>query len=921
MTTTSSSSSLLSLVDSIPDIKMDPLKYVFETLALSQTPDGALWLEFGVWSGRTINYIAQYASGRVYGFDSFEGLPETWRPGFEKGEFNRGGALPAVRSNVQLVKGWFSDTLPGFLRERPGQQVAFLHLDADLYSSTIFVLEALKDRLDGCVVVFDELVNYDGFDGATGELRAWHEFVSKHEVDYKWIGMNGRVGAGGEQAALRIRSVRIIAEKEDVQQQSKSNNVYFAVFAGRRRYLSILVRYLDRLIAAASITEVHLWDFTRTKDDAAYLRELCSNSSSSRYRLMKPNGRHSGATPDSTWADAYQYYLEESFPPDSVLVKCDDDVVHLSGGVAGFDAFIATVMRHDGAPSKHALFFPNIVNNDACARAQNTMRALGGSSVEHYYNLLAPLEPIDYDARTARGVGEPMTDWYKRTDRATAAHRYFLANRASYDDCAVETLSWDSRFSINMFAAKMSTAQMAFTLMKTVGGFSSDERFLSADLCRLLDRPNLIVPSLTVVHFAYSYQDGAALDAEFLHRYDALSCDRKEEKDCSTELRPPVVPPALRAHLENMAANPNGMPLAHREFLHKLRNEFGFEPEVAYDLGSCVGHWTKAAREVWPRAQYVLFDGYAPYEFLYVRAKEMYHIGVLSDADDRVVRFYQNDNGPNGNSYFREVGCPYGDFFPADQYVERTCRTLDSVVAERGFPAPDLIKIDVQGCEMDIIKGALATLRSAQYLIVELQDTNYNDGAPKADVTLPFIESLGWTCIARKFSDNGPDADYCFRRNDVNALPVPPPSPQQQPQLAVPQPLFRELRTLHPQVTGYLDLVRVVNKEEAAAATIELVGWAFQLGAPAFACQVRFRSATPPGIALYLQAVRRDDVVAAHYNQQKQPLPLLPAIAWCGWNQTLRGQQWVGGGTLEMEILNADDDWEWVAFMKVAAAV
>jgi hypothetical protein len=150
-----------------------------------------------------------------------------------------------------------------------------------------------------------------------------------------------------------------------------------------------------------------------------------------------------------------------------------------------------------------------------------------------------------------------------------------------------------------------------------------------------------------------------------------------------------------------------------------------------------------------------------------------------------------------------------------DKYVERICRTLDSVVAERGFPLPDLIKIDVQGCEMDIIKGALETLRSAQYLIVELQDTNYNDGAPKADVTLPFIESLGWTCIARKFSDNGPDADYCFRRNDVV---VPPSIPR--PQLAVFQPLYGALGTLHPQVTGYLDRAAVARFDGAGDTSI-----------------------------------------------------------------------------------------------------
>lgn len=82
------------------------------------------------------------------------------------------------------------------------------------------------------------------------------------------------------------------------------------------------------------------------------------------------------------------------------------------------------------------------------------------------------------------------------------------------------------------------------------------------------------------------------------------------------------------------------------------------------------------------------------------------------------------------------------------------------------FPNPDLVKIDVQGSELDVIKGAQATLNYTKYLIVEIQHTDFNQGAPKVDSVLPFIESMhnnSWECIAHRFSDNGPDADYCFK--------------------------------------------------------------------------------------------------------------------------------------------------------------
>ena len=103
----------------------------------------------------------------VYGFDSFEGLPENWRNGFPAGAFNVDG-LPDV-PGAELVVGWFDDTLPGFLDEHEGP-VAFLHVDCDLYSSTKTVLDLVGPRLvPGSIVAFDEYFNFPGWDGARAQ--------------------------------------------------------------------------------------------------------------------------------------------------------------------------------------------------------------------------------------------------------------------------------------------------------------------------------------------------------------------------------------------------------------------------------------------------------------------------------------------------------------------------------------------------------------------------------------------------------------------------------------------------------------------------------------------------------------------------------------------------------------------------------
>jgi FkbM family methyltransferase len=228
----------------------------------------------------------------------------------------------------------------------------------------------------------------------------------------------------------------------------------------------------------------------------------------------------------------------------------------------------------------------------------------------------------------------------------------------------------------------------------------------------------------------------------------------------------------MEAHLLALSAL-EVMPPNHIAFLHKLKNEMNFHPKVIYDIGACVCHWTHAASKVWDNAEYVLFDAFQAAEFLYKPYK--HHVGVLSDSDDAIVKFYENPYSPGGNSYYREIGCASGDYFPEDVYTCKKTSKLDTVVRSKQFPLPDLVKIDVQGSELDVINGGLETIKSAKYLIVELQHTQYNRGAPRSHISKPYIESLGWKCIAERFQDNGCDADYCFENTAASQSSYCPP--------------------------------------------------------------------------------------------------------------------------------------------------
>lgn len=154
--------------------------------ALSLT-DGGSAVEFGVASGRTLSLIA--AKMPVVGFDSFEGLPEDWRAGFSKGRF--ACPVPDV-PGAEIIVGLFDQTLPNWTQP---DDLALVHIDCDLYSSTVTVLSHVELK-PGMIVVFDE---YHGYPGAPQhEEKAWLEHCKATGI--RWT----PVGYGPEQLAVRV---------------------------------------------------------------------------------------------------------------------------------------------------------------------------------------------------------------------------------------------------------------------------------------------------------------------------------------------------------------------------------------------------------------------------------------------------------------------------------------------------------------------------------------------------------------------------------------------------------------------------------------------------------------------------------------------------------------------------------------------
>lgn len=159
------------------------------------------YLEFGVWEGKSFReWVSgnKHPQSRFTGFDTFTGLPEDWMPEFPAGAFSTAGAVPRLDDpRAEFVPGLFQDTLYEFLdKHPPANSRIVLHLDADLYSSTLFVL-ATMDRFlrPGTILIFDE------FNSLNHEYQAWYDY--RRSFGHQWKGL-GQVGDDALQAAIMM---------------------------------------------------------------------------------------------------------------------------------------------------------------------------------------------------------------------------------------------------------------------------------------------------------------------------------------------------------------------------------------------------------------------------------------------------------------------------------------------------------------------------------------------------------------------------------------------------------------------------------------------------------------------------------------------------------------------------------------------
>lgn len=208
------------------------------------------------------------------------------------------------------------------------------------------------------------------------------------------------------------------------------------------------------------------------------------------------------------------------------------------------------------------------------------------------------------------------------------------------------------------------------------------------------------------------------------------------------------------------------LPGDHVRYLKSMKDDLQVLPFVIYDIGACVLHWTNEASKIWTDAEFIVFEAMDSAEFLYKERGLRYNMGVLSYYDDLDVDFFQNDFHPGGNSYYREniaINPEAHNYFNESHIKNLKTVTLDTVIERNNFPLPDLIKMDIQGAELDVLKGGTNALKNALHVILELQHVEYNKGAPHRDHVIEYMKEQGFDLI-RAFCQGGVDGDYHFMR-------------------------------------------------------------------------------------------------------------------------------------------------------------
>lgn len=198
----------------------------------------------------------------------------------------------------------------------------------------------------------------------------------------------------------------------------------------------------------------------------------------------------------------------------------------------------------------------------------------------------------------------------------------------------------------------------------------------------------------------------------------------------------------------------------------------GFQPTTIVDVGAYLGEWTLLANRIFPEASILMIDAQQSKASKLAAIAEAHpgrirhRIALLGAQRRESVAFREYDTAPTASSV---LACREALTF---HEVSRPMETLDDVLAETGMTSPDLIKLDVQGYELEILKGAPGALATRPVILMEVSTIELYEGAPLIHEVLAFMHERGYrlfdvpTLMRHRKHDTLLQVDAIFVSND-----------------------------------------------------------------------------------------------------------------------------------------------------------
>ena len=204
------------------------------------------------------------------------------------------------------------------------------------------------------------------------------------------------------------------------------------------------------------------------------------------------------------------------------------------------------------------------------------------------------------------------------------------------------------------------------------------------------------------------------------------------------------------------------------EFCLRKLKEKGFAPENVVDCGAYVGNWTRMVKRNFPGANILMIEPQQDKKPLLAQVQNEFpgtvdYVQCLLGPESKpAVAFFEMESGSSVLPELTNV---------PRKTVALRMTTLDDVLRERKIAKATFLKLDVQGYELEVLKGAKEALKNAEVILLEVSFLLYNQSGPLFHEVVDFMKIHGFLvydiCPLQRWADNTPfQADVFFVKND-----------------------------------------------------------------------------------------------------------------------------------------------------------